>query len=66
MRRVQGAMDDQGVSGTPTVIVTAPDGTKKNISQTTQNGGDGSMGQLLGSNGAAFLTDAVAAATQTS
>ncbi|GAB3466380.1 thioredoxin domain-containing protein [Kineococcus endophyticus] len=65
VRRVQGAMDDQGVSGTPTVIVTAPDGTKKNISQTTQNGGDGSMGQLLGSNGAAFLTDAVAAATQT-
>ncbi|GAA0290158.1 DsbA family protein [Kineococcus aurantiacus] len=66
VERVQGAMSDQGVSGTPTVVLTAADGTKQNISQPTSGGGDGSLAQLLGADGARFLTDAVAAATRAS
>ena len=64
VRRVAGSMEEKGVNGTPTVVVTSADGTARNISQTTQGGGDGSMGQLLGADGATFLTDAVAAATR--
>ena len=64
VRRVQAAMDGQGVTGTPTVVLTAVDGTTTNISQTTADGGDGSIGELLGEDGARFLTDQVAAATR--
>jgi protein-disulfide isomerase len=64
VRRVAATMGEQKISGTPTVILTSADGTTKNISQTTQGGGDGSISQLLGADGARFLTDAVAAATR--
>ncbi|WP_432523959.1 DsbA family protein [Kineococcus sp. SYSU DK006] len=62
VRRVQAAMDAQEVAGTPTVRLTRADGTVVDISQPSQ-GGDGSIAQLLGADGARFLADQVAAAT---